>query len=338
MDTCSSAEVCIKVNRTGFSLAVDEVLENLNLLLKQYIFDGLLYDSALEANTDLLDAMPIDEIIGNASNTLKLCKTTPSMVSKLRELNIPIPEVCATLSYHETGAWLRKDLNSTGGFGVSHFHNEDSLPANSYLQRKLDGLNFSLTFIANENDILPLGFNTTWSRNLSNSIPFAYAGAINTVDITEAQKTIAIQYAEILTSEFKLIGLNSIDYMLSDDCVYVLEINPRVPATFELYENKNGDLIRHHIEACKTKIIKPMKRVGLLRAHAIVYSPKTIIIPTSFSWPLWTADRPHKGEVIGQHHPLCSIFAGGQNEAQIKNMIRARESILIKKLIQANQK
>lgn len=336
MDACHAAKICKKVTRTNSSLDANEVVKITSSLQDQFKFDGLLYDAALETNPDLLDAICFDNVIGNTSQTLRQCNDISFFFSTMEKFDIPFPEVCNQPQPQMPNSWLTKSKLSTGGFGVCCFKQGDESKENIYFQRKLDGLNFSLTFFANVNDIQVVGFNTLWSKNLTDKVPYAYAGAINNVDIAESLKSTAIHYAQSLIKVFKLVGLNSIDYILSGNCVYVIEINPRVPATYELYETKYGDLINEHISVCKTKNFSSRQWSKLLRAHAIVYAPETIKVPNDFSWPLWTADRPHAGEIINQYQPVCSIFAGGKNEAQIKNMIRMRESTIIKNLMQTN--
>ena len=89
-----------------------------------------------------------------------------------------------------------------------------------------------------------------------------------------------------------------------------------------------------HIEACKHGILPTKKRSVMLRAHAIVYAPDEIQIPENMSWPLWTADRPHDGELIPQYEPICSVFAGAKNSALVNEMIKTRKHSIIKKLIE----
>ncbi len=336
MDTCQTAEICAKVKRRHSSLDNHEVLKTIDSFQGQFNFDGLLYDAALETNPDLLDDIPIENVIGNTSQTLRNCKNPSEFFTILEKFSIPFPDVCLESHPQNLESWLKKNTLSTGGFGVSYLEKQHAFTQGIYFQRKLDGLNFSLTFIANGDEIQPIGFNALWCKELDNLTPYAYAGAINSVNLTEQQKDTAMHFAHTLTQAYNLIGINSIDFILSNDCVSVIELNPRISATFELYETKQGDLINDHISVCTTKRFTPRQRVTLLRAHAIVYAPRTVTVPMEFSWPLWTADRPHAKEVIFQNHPICSIFAGGKNEAQVKAMIRARETIIINKLMQTN--
>ncbi len=293
----------------------------------------MLYGTAIEACPSILDELSSVPAVGNSSEILESCNNPQLFFPTLDQHSIPYPETCFELDHSKQGDWLIKNRSSNGGIGVRLFENKNELSPDHYLQKKISGINFSVTFLANEKDIFVLGFNTLWNENLGEEIPYAYAGAINQVNLSNDFLELAKQYAEIITQEFGLLGLNSIDFICDEDSVYVLEVNPRIPATYELYETKYGDLLREHIEACRHKVLPTDKRPFLLRAHAIVYAPSEITIPENISWPLWTADRPPAGEVISQYDPICSVFSGGKNSAQVRDMIKTRKQSIINKLL-----
>jgi len=335
MDTRAVAEVCKKVSRTKFGLDTRGVLQAVHQLQDKYEFQGLLYDAAMESSPDLLDSVSVVDVIGNSSHTLRKCKDPETFFSTLNQHEIPHPEISFERPENPADSWLIKHVMGTGGSGVSDISEEFDTEENVYFQRKIDGINFSLTFLANGSEIKPLGFNQLWVESLGKNMPYIYTGAINYVSLTQHQQSMTINYATVLAREFKLVGLNSMDCILSDDSVYAIEVNPRIPATYELYETRRGDLLKEHIEACKTHVLTPSQKKQLLRGHAIVYAPDFVQIPESFTWPLWTADRPHSGEEIDVHQPICSVFAGGRNAAQVREIIRTRKNVIINKLTHA---
>ena len=333
-DTKEASLICKKVKRTRYGLQSNHALQAIGELQNQYDFDGLLYDAALETNPDLLKKIPQLKVIGNSYQTLEDCSPSVAFFEFLDEASIAHPEVRFRLSDVIDHSWLVKHRHSSGGLGVSPYSQKQRLTENSYLQKKIVSNSFSLTFLANKNEIFVLGFNAQWSESLNDGLPYVYKGAINTVKLEQEHIVTAKHYAELLTKEFNLLGLNSIDFICEGTCVYVLEINPRISGSYELYETKYGDLMREHLEVCKTKKLPTKKRTELLRAHAIIYAPKNVKIPKDFVWPLWTADRPHEGELISQYEPICSVFSGGKNSAQVREMIKTREQSIINKLIQ----
>ncbi len=333
-DTRAAATEFIKVKRTSFGLDVNDVLHAVTSLQSKISFDGLFFDAAVESNPSLLNELKPLPVVGNSTQTLIACNNPEIFFSVLDDHSISFPEISLDIKriHANDDVWLVKAAKGTGGIGVSYLNKGQEITNNQFLQKKIDGIKFSLTFIANAKDIFALGFNTLWSESLSEDVPFVYAGAINQVKLEEETQQTALQYAKVVVKEFELIGLNSIDFIYADSSVYVLEVNPRIPATYELYETKYGEIMQQHIEACNNLILPTVHLKSLLRAHAIVYTPHNIQIPGNMSWPLWAADRPHAQEVINKYEPVCSVFAGGQNNSQVCEMIKKRKQSILTKL------
>ncbi len=333
-DTCVAATEFVKVKRTQYGLDVDDVLRAVASLQSAKSFDGLFFDAAVETNPSLLDELNLHPVFGNSIKALNACGHPEKLFSCLDQHSIPYPEIQLDLKQipTENDAWLVKATQGTGGIGVSFLNEELDTAKHAYLQKKIDGINFSLTFLANGQDVLALGFNTLWSQSLGEGVPYAYAGAVNQVSFNEEAKHTALQYTKTIANKFELIGLNSIDFIYADNLIYVLEVNPRIPATYELYETRSGEVMQQHIEACNNRVLPVTQLKPLLRAHAIVYAPSKITISNKMSWPLWTADRPHAQEVINEFEPVCSVFAGGQNNTQVCEMIKTRKQSILAKL------
>ena len=337
-DTLAAATETIKVKRTHTGLDSSETLQAVRNLQSKINFTGLFFDSAIESNPSLLNEIKIRPIFGNSSQSIEACKNPKVFFATLDQCSIPHPETIVTSESVEAlaGDWLVKTANSNGGLGVipvvDKQENILDLTEGQYLQKKLEGISFSLTFLANKEEILVLGCNAQWHTKLNDSMPFVYSGAINNVKLNDDAKKTAQQYARILAKQFDLVGINSVDFIYLDNTVYVLEINPRFPATYDLYETKYGELMKEHIEVCTTNILPAKIRPPLLRAHAIVYAPNDISIAADMAWPLWSSDRPHPGEVIYHNEPVCNVFAGGQNSVQVYEMIVRRKQSIISKL------
>jgi len=332
-DSCRAAAQIKQVKRSQFGLDQQDVIRAISDFKTKTTLDGLFYDAALETSPNFLDEINVDPVFGNSSQVLKSCKNPEVYFSLLDKLSIPYPETLLKpdIKNIKKDSWLVKQANSTGGLGVNHLGEDITCSKNNYLQKKINGLSFSVSFLANGEDVVVLGFNTLWSEALNDDAPFAYAGAINDVKLEEPIKKTALEYVKLMAKEFNLLGLNSIDFIFANDSIYVLEINPRIPASYELYETKYGDLMQEHIQVCLKRELPAVTRTHILRAHAIVYAPIKLTVPSNMLWPLWTADRPHAQELINIHEPVCSIFAGGQNTAQVCEMIKTRKQSILAK-------
>ena len=324
VDTRAASVFCRKVPRTEFGLDEKEAARAIGQLQAEHCFEGVLYNAAVESAPRLLDGIGDCKVIGNSSSVLRRCKDPEIFFSTLDEYSVRYPEVCFSQVVEDPHLWIQKSPNSAGGIGIIPFAGETRRDPSVYLQRYMKGLDFSLTFLADGENIEALGFNTLWHRACDSGRPYVYEGAVNQVALGPEQKHTALDYAALLARAFHLVGLNSIDFILSKDDVYVLEINPRIPSTFDLYETRSGKLIQAHMDACMHGKLARLPCEWPLRAHALVYAPESVQVPACLKWPLWTADRPHPEEIIQKNEPVCSVFAGGKNMSQVRSMIRVR--------------
>jgi len=127
----------------------------------------------------------------------------------------------------------------------------------------------------------------------------------------------------------------------------VLEINPRLSATFDLYyktyEKNRLGLFEAHVQSCYSKSAKihpnqtsQLSKVQLSKAHVILYSPQAIKISSAFSWPVWVSDIPTSGQAtinIELEAPICTVFASANNAESAKQLAQSRVKILLEMLI-----
>ena len=60
----------------------------------------------------------------------------------------------------------------------------------------------------------------------------------------------------IITSELGLVGLNSVDFLVSDEAVWLIEINPRPGATLDVFESNEDPLFARHVAACEGRLTR----------------------------------------------------------------------------------
>jgi predicted ATP-grasp superfamily ATP-dependent carboligase len=164
-------------------------------------------------------------------------------------------------------------------------------------------------------------------------MPFRYGGAVSCINLPEAIKQQLIDSAVRLTKAFGLVGLNSLDTIVQEDKVYVLEINPRLSATFELYEHTESSLLSLHVQASLGQLehVSHFKQlVTLSKAHAIVYAPFDMMIPAGFDWPDWAVDTPYDGnQVMTVEAPVCSVLAEAADADTAKQLAQTRVKMLL---------
>ena len=233
--------------------------------------------------------------------------------------------------------WLTKTRHSCGGMGVMRdFPNPpESEQKQYYWQKQQVGQTVSALFIAQQGSCVRLGINLQYVEDsLSNMHPFIYSGLCANYKTKNKLSTKIDSYALNISKHFSYNGLFSMDMILAPEGLYVLEMNPRISASFEMYERLNSglNLVDAHIRVCD---LEQLPRLGPLstqsRAYRIVFARQTLIIPEQVLWPWWVKDRPNAGRTIEVNEPLCSIHCDNHTltSSELLHELQLRELELL---------
>lgn len=293
---------------------------------------GLVYGSGFEASSELLDAInPLVPVIGNTSQVLRNLKRPRQFFMLLDVLGIPHPEVSFRPLENSAG-WLYKQ---GGGSGGTHIRKALPLPgiapqSGHYFQREVEGIPVSLLFAANGSQAREIGFNVLWMSPAA-GMPYRYGGAASHAVLPQDARARLVQIAQQITNAVGLRGINSLDAVVLDDEVYVLEVNPRLTATFDLYQpsrSVGANLFSLHLQACSGNIGNWPELAGTARAHHVAYAPYALRLPAEAAWPEWVADIPAPGSLVAAGHPICTILAEGDTAEIAREAGLAREDEL----------
>jgi len=147
-----------------------------------------------------------------------------------------------------------------------------------------------------------IGFKRQWTV-AHDAEAFVFAGVINQTELNDRQKTLLCDWLAELVPAFHLKGLNSLDFLQDGEDLWILEINPRPPASMQLYA---GDLLSCHIRNQLSNNHSPQHQAS---AYQIVYAPYDITIPPIIKWPQGCVDIPTAGVICRKSQPICSIIA-----------------------------
>ena len=129
-----------------------------------------------------------------------------------------------------------------------------------------------------------------------------------------------LEAIEALTESFGLVGLNGIDFIVQNSIPFLLEVNPRPPASFELFERLRGvNAFQLHVQACQNQLSGslPGIPIDLAWGKGILYAHEGLQIGNTHSWAKQDiSDIPHPGEQIMARAPVCSIFAKGRDASE----------------------
>ncbi len=336
--TVAAAEMAILVHYNHYGFDAKALLAAVAKLDTSRYF-GFVYGSGFETQPDLLAKIAaLIPLIGNTALTVGSINAADSFFSALASGNIPCPKVYKELPGDvDSKVYLRKLVGGCGGTHISFANVDSGTSCNQYYyQQFVSGQSVSLLFVANSRAVEVIGFNEQWC-NPTEMLPFRYGGAVSNVELSQAVKQQLITAAEKITVAFGLLGLNSLDAVVNNGLVYVLEINPRLSASFDLYEadklyeanNRALNLIDVHIQASRVEVLLQFKAATACKAHAVVYAVSDIVIASTFTWPAWVLDiprliSPQKEFRLLAGEPICTVMAQAESAEKSKQLIDAR--------------
>lgn len=316
-ETKAIAKQAFKLKFDGFVL--DEAhFKQVFLEIDSSDIEGFLYGSLFDGCPYVLDWVAKHvPVIGNSADVLKHAKDF-SFFALLDSLSIVHPEVHLNLpnlvEESQFGNWLSKEVGGCGGQHIRPADLRDTPDFDKvYYQQKIIGTPISMLFVADGNTAHLIGFNQQLTAP-TKCLPYRFAGAINNVALQPNIRMAFEHAAQKLMSALHLRGICSIDAILEGDNVWLLELNPRLSATFHLYEN----LLPLHLQGCAGHLPNRSIKTNSSQAQLILYAEDALNIPENFTWPSWVADIPTaesdaSGVKIGQHMPICSVLASAES-------------------------
>ncbi|MBR6992589.1 MAG: ATP-grasp domain-containing protein [Methanobrevibacter sp.] len=220
---------------------------------------------------------------------------------------------------YEGVQFILKPVQGSGGYDVTLLDNVEYLQFGDnefILQEYVSGTNLSSSVLASKNDAKAIihsrllsehdfGKNNDF-RYIGNIVPLtdeSIMAKVNDLEgIIEEMKTTS----EMLAHKFNLIGSNGVDYILSENGLYVIEINPRIQGTFECVEKSLGiNMLEAHIKACQGEIIE-IPKPQYYSYKKVIYSPARMKYEKIDLDNIY--DLPHIGSITEKEEPLLTII------------------------------
>jgi predicted ATP-grasp superfamily ATP-dependent carboligase len=212
---------------------------------------------------------------------------------------------------------LIKRFKSGSGIGVRGCAKGERLRGGEYLQERVEGVPLSIVFLADGSDAVLCGASRQLAGNRAlGADGFAWCGNIMPF-AAEAGEKIALldefrRAASAMASYFGLKGAAGADFIYGGGKLWLLEINPRVSASFELVELLSGvNIFSLHMSAIEGRL--PPERAGLLdapfRGKGVIYAPKNLAAPDTGAWYNYARrDIPRPKAVLPAGAPICTLI------------------------------
>jgi predicted ATP-grasp superfamily ATP-dependent carboligase len=274
-------------------------------------------------------------LLGNPPAVLTRVRNPFELMRVLRRRGFITPGTRATPSPGRPapGSWLLKPRRSGGGHGTRIWRKGEPVPRTHYLQERIGGIPGSIVFAADGRRAVTLGL----TRQLVGDARFGahgfrYCGSLlgNPAGFFRRGEELletARSLATALTTEFGLVGLNGMDFVVRDGVPYPIEVNPRYSASMELIERAHGlSMFGAHVRACRGTLPTAPSPDEEVEGKAIVFARRDLTLGDTRRWidHASFADVPHPGERIRRGHPICTVFAKGSDAKSCHQLLMRR--------------
>ena len=259
---------------------------------------------------------PKKKIIGNKNvedveNKYKLYKRLKN------EFKLPMTffvsdmiEACEIIDNYPDKRFILKPIVGSGGYGIKNWKKKDEyIDLKEFIvQELIEGLNVSVSVIStgSQSQTVLNSEQIIGEVNLGQREVYGYCGNITPLLDDKG----AARISENVVDKLSLVGSNGVDYILKNDDLYLIEVNPRIQGTLECAEASLGiNMMKTHIEACNGVIMDVPTPKKFAVKMVIHNKQKSMVGDLSF---YGVHDIPLENVIIEKGEPLVTIIDSKQ--------------------------
>lgn len=316
-------------------VAIYQHLRDIPRLVAEFPNCDWLYTGPLENHPQLLRQLSAPRLLGNPAEVVERVRDPWILARELNDAGLNVPEVLPRGEQPDSGRWLNKSLRSAGGCGITEYTVSLSKATEHYFQRYVEGTPHSAIFIgAGATAALAGVTEQLVGHEWLAGGEFQYAGSVGPIALPDSSTEQLARLGQYLAKQFHLRGLFGVDFILSSEEVWPVEVNPRYTASVEVVERATHlHLLQLHIEACRWGRVPP--NVSLVSEHAsgkaIIYSPAdltaterliTEIRQSASQHASAIADLPTPEVVIKTGDPVFTALLAAETPDIVKGRLR----------------
>lgn len=304
---------------------------DLDRLLGQLPPGPLVVTGGMEQWYERLDSIRATRpVLAPASRAIERLRDPAYLGPLARASGFQFPPCSEPRSAGVPAGWLVKSRRSTAGLSVSTVLSGPP-GADEYFQQRVPGRPFGAAFLATNSGAELLGVARSLTRSIGQH-PFFYSGSIGPVPVGPANRHKLLRLGEAIRQQLNLRGLFGADLIAdrADGTLWLLEINPRMTASMELFEAPDGpSLITRHVDAYGFPSVGSESTklpTGSFSGDFTVRLKRVVWSRNAFRWdPEWQhaavsgtldvvlRDIPQPNSPIGRDQPVVSICAAGRS-------------------------
>lgn len=240
---------------------------------------------------------------------------------------------------YDNNQFILKPLQGSGGYGVQLLDNEMELELNDekfIMQEYVSGISLSSSILATKSEAKTIINSRLLTENdfeknnrfiyMGNILPLTNESIMSDVNSIDEIAKEMTDTSESLAHKFNLIGSNGVDYVLNENGLYVIEINPRIQGTFECVEKTLGiNMLEAHIKACLGEIVD-IPKPQCYSYKKVIYSPtrnryEKIDLDNIY-------DLPHLGSITEKSEPLLTIIDSDEDFEKLCKKVESASKIV----------
>lgn len=271
----------------------------------------LLCGTGVEQYYSILSQLPDNiTLLGTAAESVRELKQFPDFFALLDQLNLHYPPTQQTRPDTPEN-WL---IKSSQGYGGVHIENaadteKETADTDLYFQQYLSGISGSACFIGNGYDSKILSINQ--QQHVPDS--FKLEAIISPLALSPQLHSNIANAVEKLTVALQIKGIASLDFIIHDDALFILELNPRISASAELIADPM--LFHWHLSACMGQALHMrLAEDGQQRLLKYIFADTALTIPAGIDWPDTCHDIPAPATQIYAQQPICTLTLFATNK------------------------
>jgi uncharacterized protein len=276
--------------------------------------DAVVYGAGFENRPDLVRRLARGrELLGTPPERLADVRDPWSVGAAARAVGARFPETHAGAT-GEAGPWLRKPRRGGGGRGVRRWTG-GALRRGEILQRQVPGLSCSAVAIGDGSRATVLGVTEQLHRArgfgwMGNVVPPRLPGD----ELAELDGQLR-RVCEEVASRFGVRGAFGVDAVWDGRHAWALEVNPRPPASLELF---GPGCFEAHVRGARAQDVSGFSSLRGPTVKLVLYADRDLRAPDPGWWPEGLVrDVPHAGEEIKRGAPVCTLISAATTVSEL---------------------
>lgn len=279
-------------------------------------------------------------LAGSPAAACARCKDPWQLAEACADFGLDTPALARPAS-HQPAGWLARRVGGCGGSHLRPATGSDRDLEGLVWQRHTPGSPVSLLFHVTADQFCALSWQQQYCAPVPHQ-PWRFGGLSAVHPDGTAWAGPLARAAQVLSAHFGLRGLNGIDALWDGARLWILEINPRPPASLSLLppELRARWMLAHlrtatvapaqaHVAvhsrglpwAAPEGLPEAADRHALNAGMAVVYASGLLSIPADFRFPPGCHDLPALPHTFGSGDPVCSVQVSAGGIEKLRTLI-----------------